>query len=69
MCDKMRRLSEADIAEINGLFDKVTLQTEGFITKWHEEDGVRVIDEFKLTAVSAVHAGSSDDEEEDSALV
>ena len=51
MCDKMEGLTEADIAEINGLFG---VEVDGFITAEHEEDGICVIDEFELLGVSLV---------------
>ena len=52
MCDKMEGLTEADIAEINGLFDGIKAEVGGVIRAEHEEDGVRVIDDFELQYIS-----------------
>ena len=52
MCDKMEGLTEADIAEINGLFDGIKAEIGGVILAEHEEDGVRVIDKFEILEIS-----------------
>ena len=52
VCDKMEGLTEADIAEINGRFDGIKAEIGGVILAEHEEDGVRMIDDFELQEIS-----------------